>query len=163
MAVPVCWTSAASSNGLAAAGAWVICFQTQSVLNVNFHKGQKQICVVKVGGNRSGPNVAASKTGDEQLNLIDLDVFWMSAQSRSKSPTYSFNILSIQCSFVPLKPLDVHRIDISTRSLAVSACSCCLWWLAELWTLKQMVFLPLLRILFTFAFWGQSEGAELCL
>lgn len=102
-----------------------------------------------------------SRMGDEQLNLTaaDLDVCSVTVKNTHLQLQYFEH--SVQ--FCAVKTCDVHRIDISTQSLAVSACSCCLWWLTELWTLKQMVFLPLLRMLFTFAVWGQSEGAQLCL
>lgn len=71
--------------------------------NLSFSKGQKQICVFKLSGNRVGPIVVESKMGDAQLNLsaADLDAeFWISAQLWSKTPTYDFNILTIGCILV---------------------------------------------------------------
>lgn len=71
--------------------------------NLSFRRGQNQICIFELSGNRVGSIVGESKTGDTQLHLsaADLDAtFWISAQLWSKTPTYDFNILSIGCIFV---------------------------------------------------------------
>lgn len=81
-------------------------------------------------------------------------------------PVTFFTISSILCFFLGHKSLRPAQNQYVLRALlcppaaAVYGGRPC--WLAELWTLKQMVLLPLVRWLFAFSARGQGEGTEAC-